>query len=73
MKFSQFKEGVEILAKYVDPDEEYAFCAQNDVFQVGPPDLAIPDRTTVTDEDATRLTELGWFIEEENWTWAFYT
>jgi len=66
MKFGPFKEGLDILAKYIKPDD-YAMCAEHDQFWVGP-DLTDKDASVISDEDVARLTELGWFLDEESWS-----
>lgn len=53
-------EGLMILAKY-DP-ESHDIAAEHDIIYAG------PDPKRVTPEDAARLKELGWHIEEESWS-----
>ena len=71
MRFRQFKEGIDILAKYIDPEDLCATCAQHDIFYVGGELLTDYANGVISEEDATRLKELGWFIDEESW--ACYT
>ena len=71
MKFGPFKEGIDILAKYIDADDISAMCAQHDILYVGGELLTDYAHGVISEEDVTRLKELGWFIDEESW--ACYT
>jgi hypothetical protein len=61
MKWGPFKRGIDILDKYTD-DDEWAINAEHDQFWAG------PDSETVSEEDAAKLKELGWRIDEESWS-----
>jgi len=60
MTNGKFAEGVTILAKYLAP-EKYGARAEHDQLWIG-------GAADVSPEDAARLEDLGWFIDEEAWS-----
>ena len=60
MNNSNFAQGVAIIAKYVKPDD-YNAHANHDQLWFGPIDC-------VSDADAARLRELGWFEDQDAWS-----
>lgn len=61
MKWGPFKEGMLILDRYANEHDDV--CAEHDQFWAGP---ASPEM--VSRDDAKRLEELGWFIDQESWS-----
>lgn len=57
-------EGLKIIEKY-DPSEYV--CAEHDII------FCAHANVNVSDEDAKRLEELGFFIDSETDSWAFFT
>lgn len=57
-------EGLIILEKYKDS----GVAAEHEVIFAGP-----PGAQDVTPEDSERLKQFGWFIDDENDSWARYT
>ena len=64
MKAAKLVEGLQILMKYGEVDVE----AQHDIIYCGP-----EDPPTMTDEDRTRLEELGFHVDSETDSWAHFT
>ncbi len=62
MKWGPFREGIEILARYIEEDA-YAIRAGHGQFWAGP-----KRADAVSDEDQARLEELGWFVDEASWS-----
>lgn len=67
MKFGPVKEGIDILAKYIEP-ESYATHAEHDQLWVGGEGLTDASQGVISEEDVARLKELGWFVDEESWS-----
>ena len=70
---NDIRQGLDILAKYCDPDKEYV-SAEHDQIWAGPSIPCIEDETGETDpvpapeapitkEDHEKLDQLGWFID----------
>lgn len=62
MRWSAFREGIEILDKYAEDDSHKHVYAQHEKIWAGPADAEV-----VSAEDKARLEELGWFVDEESW------
>ena len=69
MKWGNFRDGIQILDKYVK-DEEYAFCAVHNKIYAGPTE---PEATKITEEDKTRLEQLGWYFDNETESYYAFT
>lgn len=65
MRLSQFIEGLQILSKYIDAEDE-GF-ADTDYGEVG-----IPIEQNVSPEDDARLLELGWHHENPSYCNIWY-
>ena len=73
--FAEVSEGLTILAKYVE-STSHAIAAEHDIIYAGPDETLINEDdeesngSVVSEEDATRLRELGWHIDSETTSWA---
>ncbi len=67
MKFGPFKEGIDILAKYLDAKDQ-ALHARHEQLFVGTAYLTDQADGVISEEDVARLKELGWFVDEESWS-----
>lgn len=65
----QLKEGLEILSKYFDENDNFLVEGRHDEILVGGENTA----DLVSVEDYQKLKELGWGIDSENECWRKFT
>lgn len=61
---NQLRRGLDILAKYCDPDDTCGCCAEHDEVFAG---------YDASNEDKKVLDELGWSFDDESGGWHHFT
>jgi len=64
---NQLRRGLDILAKYCDPDDPCGCCAEHDEIFSG------HDASKVSAEDKKALKELGWTFDSGIGSWHHFT